>query len=108
VGHSAGGHRFKEFSLGQVIEKLVQVTLDRSNGFLENEKHEHWKSQLASAGEILRPEPMTSQEARIEQHGAERFDESDEMVGNVRKNVSHSQCKEQKGKSLYIAKCKIP
>ena len=62
MGHRSAGHRFKDLALGQIIEKFVQMALDGFDGFLENEKHQHWKSQLAVAREVLGSHSMTSQE----------------------------------------------
>ena len=56
------------------------------DGLWEDEKHQHWKSQLALAGEVFGPHPMTSQEFWIAQLGAECFDEGDEMSRNVIQN----------------------
>ena len=86
MGHCSGGDRFKDFALGQSIEKFVQMALDGFDGFLEDEKHHYRKSQLAVACEVFGSHAMTSQKIGITQLGAECFDEGDEMSGNVMQN----------------------
>ena len=85
-GHRSAGHRFKDLAVGQIIEEFVQMALDGFDGFLEDEKHQHWESQLAVAREVFGPHSMTSQKIWIAQLGAKCFDEGDEMNRNVMKN----------------------
>jgi hypothetical protein len=68
--------------------------------FLEEEKHEEWENELAFACEVLRPDPMTSQEVWIAQLGAECFGGRDEVLRNVMKNGSHPDANRGKGKSV--------
>jgi hypothetical protein len=107
MSHRSAGQRLEEFSLGQFIEKLVEVPLEGANGLLQKENHEHGESQLALTGKILGAEPMPIQKARVQEQGAQRLDQSDEVGGNVVKNALHSQCKGQKIKTLYNSKCTI-
>ncbi len=86
MSHRSAAHRFKDLALSQLIEKFVQMALDGLDGFLEDEKHQHWKSQLALAREVFGPHAMRSQEIWIAQLGAECFDEGDEMNRNVIQN----------------------
>ena len=60
MSHRSTGERFKEGLFSQLIEELVQMALNGFEGFLEEENHEDWKSQLALAREVLWPHPMTS------------------------------------------------
>jgi ribosomal protein L2 len=56
---------------------------------LEEKKHQPWESQLALAGKILRPHSMARQEVWIAQLGAQRFDQGDEVLGNVMNSSLH-------------------
>src|ERR1017187_8410154 len=87
--HRPAGDRFKELALGQLIEKLVQMALDRLDGLLQEKKHQQWESQLALTGEILRPHSMARQEVRIAQFSAQSFDQGDEVLGNVMNSSLH-------------------
>jgi hypothetical protein len=89
MGDGARGDRFKDRALSQLIEKLVQMTLDGFDGFLENKEHQDRESQLAVASEILGSDAMAGQEGFIVQERAQRLDKSDEMFGNVMKNRLH-------------------
>ena len=89
LSHGATGHGCKELALGQVIQELVEVALERLDGLLEEEEHEERAGPLAVAGEVLGSDPMTGAEERIPQPGAERFDQRDEIGGNVLKTCLH-------------------
>src|ERR1035438_7861834 len=91
MSHRPTGERFKELALGQLIKKLVQMTLDRLDGLLQEKKHQHWESQLALAGEILRPHSMASQEVLIAQFSAQSFNQGDEVMRNVMNSRLHPQ-----------------
>jgi hypothetical protein len=75
--------------LGQRVEELVQVALDRLDGLLQEKKHQQWESQLALAGEILGPHAMASQEVWIAQLSAQSFDQGDEVMWNVMNSSLH-------------------
>src|SRR5664280_758011 len=83
------GDRFKELALGQLIEKLVQMALDRLDGLLQEKKHQQWESQLALAGKVLRPHSMASQEVWIAQLSTQSFDQGNEVLGNVMNSSLH-------------------
>src|SRR4249920_1839745 len=53
-----GRDQFKQIVTGQLIEKLMQVSLDRLNGFLEHKEHDDRKSQLPIPSKIFGPQPM--------------------------------------------------
>src|ERR1039458_9003933 len=52
MGHRPAGDRFKALALGQLIEKLVPMALDRLDGLLQEKKHQPWESQLPLAGKV--------------------------------------------------------
>jgi hypothetical protein len=56
---------------------------------LQEKKHQPWESQLALASEILRPHSMTRQKVLIAQLSAQSFDQSDEVMGNVKNSSLH-------------------
>src|SRR5664279_1859380 len=89
MSHRPTGERFKEFSLGQLIEKLVQMALDGLDGLLQEKKHQQGESQLALTGKILRPDSMPNQEVGIAQLSAQGFDQGNEVLGNVMNNSLH-------------------
>ena len=89
LSHGATGHGCKELALGQVIQELVEVALERLDGLLEEEEHEERAGPLAVAGEVLGSDPMTGAEERIPQPGAERFAQRDEIGGNALKTCLH-------------------
>src|ERR1035437_9821069 len=83
------GDRFKELALGQLIEKLVQMALDRLDGLLQEKKHQQWESQLALAGKIFRSHSLGSQEVWIAQLSTQSFDQGNEVLGNVMNSSLH-------------------
>jgi hypothetical protein len=89
MSHRPTGDRFKELALGQIIEKLVQMALDRLDGLLQEKKHQQWESQLTLTGEILRPHSMARQEVLLAQLGAQRFDPDDEVLWDVMDGSLH-------------------
>src|ERR1035437_10932585 len=89
MSHRPTGDRFKGLALGQLIEKLVPMALNRLDGLLQKKKHQPWESQLAPAGEILRPHSRASQEVWIAQLSAQSFDQGDEVLGNVMNSSLH-------------------
>ncbi len=89
MSHRSAGDRFKELALGQIIEKLVQMALDRLDGLLQEKKHQQRESQLALAGEILRSHSMARQEVLISQLSAQSFDQGDEVMRNVMNSSVH-------------------
>ena len=91
MSHCPAGEGLEDFPLRQIVQKFVQVALNRFDRLLQHKKHQHWKSQLALAGEILRPHSMASQEVFIAQFAAQSFNECDEIIGNVMKNRLHPQ-----------------
>jgi hypothetical protein len=54
-------------ALGQLIQKLVPMALDRLDGLLQHKKPPPWESQLTLAGKVSRPHAMTNQEVWIAQ-----------------------------------------
>jgi len=91
VSHRATADRLKDLASAQIIEKFVQVALDRFDSLLQHKKYQHRKSQLALPGEILGSHSMASPEVFIAQLSAQSFDESCEIVGNGMKNSLHPQ-----------------
>jgi hypothetical protein len=89
MSHGSTGDWFKELTLGQIIEKLVQMALDRLDGLLQEKKHQQGESQLALAGKVLRPHAMARQEVGIAQLSAQSFDQGDEVMGNVMNSSLH-------------------
>ena len=92
MGYRPAGHRLKDFALGQLVEKLVQVALDRLHGLLQHKEHEQRKGQLALTGEILGPHAMASQKGFVAQLGAQALDEGGEIIGNFIEESFASPC----------------
>src|SRR5271165_481252 len=93
MGPSASRDRFKELARGQLIEKLMEMALDRFDGFLQHEEHDQGKGQLPLARKIFRSHSVASDERRIAETDPQRFDKLQEISRDGRKNGSHSQFK---------------
>ena len=91
MGHRAAGDRLKEVALGQLVQKLVQMALDRLDGLLQHKKHQSWEGQLTVAGKVLRSHSMASQEVRIAQLGSQSYNQGDEVMRNVMNSRLHPQ-----------------
>src|SRR5262249_36519371 len=52
VRHRAASHWLKYFTVSQLIEKLMEMALNRFDGLLQDKKHQQRKSQLSFTGEI--------------------------------------------------------
>ena len=86
---SASSDRFKQFFTGQLVHKLMQVSLDGLHGLLQRKEHNDGKGQLTLAGEILGPHAMAYTEIRVAQLVTQRFDKTDDMIGNAFNNGAH-------------------
>lgn len=90
---STGSDQFKQIVTGQLIEKLIQVSLDRLHCLLQGEEHNDRESQLALAREILGSDAMSPDEIPVTQLATERFDKGDNLSGNAFNNGAHPDLK---------------
>ena len=98
--HRPTGDRLKELPLGQLIQKLVQMTLDRFDGLLQHKKHQPWEGQVSLTGKVLRPHTMPIQESGITQLSAQSTDQGNEVMRNVMNSRLHPQV--NGGTSEYV------
>src|SRR3990170_2463562 len=52
------GNGLKEFAVGQLVEKFMQVPLNRLHRLLQDKQHYHRKAQLPLSSKVLRPHSM--------------------------------------------------
>ena len=91
MGHGPAGDRFKDLTLGQLVQEFVQVALEGLHGLLENKEHQHSETELALACKVLRSHPVARQESWVAQFSAESLDQGDEITWDVMSNGSHPQ-----------------
>ena len=70
------GGRRPRYAVGEPLEKLVQMELERLDGFLEHEQHDAMKRQFALARKGAARGAMARQKAGLGKPGADGFDDA--------------------------------
>jgi hypothetical protein len=73
-------------------QEIVEMALDRLDGFLQDEEQDHGKGEQATAGEICGQDAVAGLEGGVVEALARGLDQVDEVRGDGGGNMSHPHC----------------
>ena len=93
VGPGSGRHRLKQLAARQLVQKLMQMALDRFDGLLQDKQHDDGKGQLPLSREVFGAHAMARAELHIAKLLPQFLDKTNDMSGNAFNNCAHPHSK---------------